>query len=396
MKIVLLPAILALILSGCARQEPAAQASAAAKTSDPVEIKTASAEQRVVEKAISVTGSLLPDEIVTVSSEVGGRVARIYADFGQSVRKGQVVAELDPREYEWQLERASAALAQALARLGMSPGEEVNPPKSTAAIRQMEAQMEDARSKYENASRLVKTGDISQERFTELEKAYIARRAALDVVRDDMRTVWANVQAIKAEIKLAEKRRNDATVRAPFDGIVSQRAVSEGQFLRENTPILTLVKNYPLRLRLEIPESEAAAVKPGTMLSFTNDAFPGRQFQAVVRELNPTLDARARTLSAEARLVPENTLLRPGMFVQVRLVTAPRTVVTAVPREALYQVAGLTKIFTIDSGRAKEHRILAGQDVGGGWIEIPGAEIKPGDRVAVSRLPMLTEGIQVR
>ena len=111
--------------------------------------------------------------------------------------------------------------------------------------------------KFENASRLVKTGDISQERFTEIEKVYQARQAALDAARDEARTLIANVQALKAEVKLAQKRLNDATVRAPFDGSVKEKLVSPGEYLKENTPILTLVKTNPLRLRVDLPESAA-------------------------------------------------------------------------------------------------------------------------------------------
>ena len=118
------------------------------------------------------------------------------------------------------LDRSRAALAQALARLGLDASQENIKPETTPSIRQALAQMEDAKSKFENASRLVKTGDISQERFTEIEKAYQSRQAALDASRDEVRTLIANVQALKAEVKLAQKRLNDATVRAPFDGSV--------------------------------------------------------------------------------------------------------------------------------------------------------------------------------
>jgi len=383
-------------MAGCSRQSLRPEATAQAKSPETMEVTTAVAEQKIIEKAISVTGSLHPDETVTVSSEVPGRVSRVLVDFGNSVRKGQAVAELDAREYEWQLDRAKASLAQALARLGLSPGEEDKPPQSTSAMRQMEAQMEDARSKYGNAAKLVKSGDISQERFTEMEKAYLARKAALDLARDEMRTVMAGIQALKAEIKLAEKRRNDTVVRAPFDGVVGQRMVSPGQYVRDNAPFMTIVKTSPLRLRLEVPETASAAVREGTVLTFTTDALPGKQFHAVVRELNPMLDSRNRSLTAEARLASQEGRLRPGMFVQVRLVTAPRTEVVAVPKEAIYQVAGLNKVFTIDGGKAKEHRLVPGQEIGGGWIELPGGEVKAGERVATSKLPMLTEGMMVR
>ena len=88
----------------------------------PVAVRTAQAEARTLNRTVSVTGSLNPDETVTVSSEVAGRVSRILADFGQPVRKGQVLVELDKQELQFQLDRAKANLSQAQARLGLNPG----------------------------------------------------------------------------------------------------------------------------------------------------------------------------------------------------------------------------------------------------------------------------------
>src|SRR5688500_10756968 len=171
--------LIGLLLAGCSREQDKAEASSA-KTVEPLAVQTMAAQARNIDKTISVTGALHPDETVSVSSEVPGRVTAVHVDFGQSVRKGQVVAELDKQELSLALERSRAALAQALARLGLNPDQEDARPESTPSIRQAIAQMEDARSKFDNASRLVKTGDISQERFTEVQKAYQARQAALE------------------------------------------------------------------------------------------------------------------------------------------------------------------------------------------------------------------------
>lgn len=360
-----------------------------------MEVRVAKAELRRAPRTISVTGSLLPDETVQVSAEVAGRLTEIRADFGQQVRKGEVLAELDKREFTLQLERARAALAQALARVGLDPSREEAVPETTPAIQQALAALEDARAKYESARRLVKTGDIAEQRFIEIEKAYQTREAALEAARYELRVQLAAIQALRAEVRLAEKRLSDATVRAPFDGAITARLASPGQYLRENTPIFTLVKTHPLRLRVEIPESAAAQVRVGSALRFTTDAAPGAEFQAVVRELNPALDARSRSLTAEARLTANDPRLKPGMFVQVRLTVAQDATMVVAPKQALYQVAGLTKIFTVREGRAVEHKITPGADFGD-WVETPGGEIQPGDLVVLSGQAALVNGMRVR
>lgn len=366
-----------------------------AKAADTIAVQVARAEQRRIERAILVTGSLLPDETVTVNSELIGRVTKINVDFGQSIRKGDILAEIDKQEYQIQYERSKAALAQALARIGLSPGQEKTPPTSTPAMRQAQARLEDAKFKFESAAKLVKTGDISQERYTELEKAYRAQQAAYDSSADELRTQWAQMESIRADMQLTLKKLDDATLRAPFDGTVSQKHVSPGQYVRENAPIVTLVKTNPLRLRVDIPENTAGQVKIGTTLTFTTDALPGQSFEAVVRETNPSLEAKSRSLTVEARLTKPDSRLKPGMFAQVRLVLDRAQDVLMVPKQALYSIAGLTKIFTIRDGKAVEFKVIPGEERDG-WVEVPGGSIKEGDTVATSQQALLVTGTPVK
>ena len=381
-----------LLLSACSRK-PGAEVEAASRPAPPPEVKTTAVETRTVERSIAVTGSLLPDEAVNLSFEVPGTLARVSADFGQAIRRGQVLAELDTRELSLQLERSRAALAQALARVGLSPEQAGATPDTTPAIRQAAAQYEDARFKFESAAKLVASGDISRERYTELEKACHAREAALQSARDELRTQLAAIQGLRADLKLMEKRLADATLRAPIDGAVTARLAGPGQFIKENTPLFTVVKASPLRLRVEIPEAAVGEVRTGTALTFTTDAAPGASFHAMVRELNPSLDAKSRSLTAEARLIEPDARLKPGMFVQVKLVTARNATVTVVPKDAIYSMAGLTKVFTVRDGIVSEHRIEPGDEVGG-WIVVPDV-FKPGERVATSNLHTLTQGLKV-
>ncbi|MBM3765187.1 MAG: efflux RND transporter periplasmic adaptor subunit [Acidobacteria bacterium] len=388
----------ALLLTACAKQEnKTASVNAAAKPApDPITVKTARAAARTIEKSIAVTGSLLPDETVTVSTEVPGRIATIRADFGQAVRKGDVLIELDRTEYDLQVERARGALNQALARLSLPAyNGRIAPPESTPAVRQATAQLEDAQSKFDSAAKLVKSGDISKDRFTEIEKAFRARQATLDAARDELRTLWMSVTSIEADLKLAEKRRGDTIVRAPFDGVIGEKLISAGQYVKDNVGIVRLVKVHPMRLRVEVPESAANTVRSGTRLSFTTDAAMGAQFEAVVRELNPSLDARNRTLSVEARLSKGDARLKPGMFVQVKLVTEAASKVVAVPRQAIYSVAGLTRVFKISNGAAQAVTFVPGLEQDG-WVEVPGGVLNDGDDIATSELAALTNGTKVR
>jgi RND family efflux transporter MFP subunit len=392
-KVVLVLCLLSLGLAACGSKPTPASVKAASTESPAVEVTVAPVEARLLERTISLTGSLYPDERIDLSAEVAGRLLHVHVDFGHPVRKGQLVAELDTREQTLQLERARASVAQALARIGLSWEQIDTYPDSTPAIRQALAQMEDARSKFESASRLVQTGDISRERYIELEKTFRARQEALEAAKDDLRTQLAAIRGWRADMALIEKRIADARVVAPFDGAVSARLASPGQYLKENTPILTIVKTNPLRLRAEVPESVVASVRVGTELTFTTDALPEQRFRAVVRELNPSLEARSRSLTAEARLREADPRLRPGMFVQAQVVT-DQVKSMVVPKTALYQVAGLSKVFSIREGQVVEHKVLSVRPLGDA-VALEAAGLRDGDQVATSNLATLINGMKV-
>ena len=392
-RAIIIPALFVVLLAGCG-QKKVDSSKMAKRAPDSIAVRVSKSEARTVERSVMATGSLLADETVTVSSEVAGRVTRILVDFGQSVKQGAVIAQLDPVELNLQLERSRAGVAQALARLGLDGKQEEALPESTPMTRQAKAQMEDARTKFENAQRLVKSGDVSQERFVEIEKGYRARQAGYEATLDDVRTQLAMIRSLRADVKLAEKRVRDATVVAPFDGAVKEKSVSVGQYIKENVPVVTLVKTWPLRLRVEIPESGIGNIRIGSDLAFTTETVPGVEFHAKVREMNPALDSRSRTLSAEARMSTADARLKPGAFVQVKLITDGKYPVVAVPHDALYTVAGLNKLFTIENGKAVERKvdtILASN----GWVEMPKGLIPAGAQVAISNLGQLTDGAPV-
>jgi RND family efflux transporter MFP subunit len=382
----------ALMLFGACGKKTEQKADAAPKA---IEISAAPALTRTVARTTYVTGSLLADESMTVTAEVAGRVARVYADFGQNVRKGQLLIELDTRELELRLERTRGALAQALARLGLPADARTITVKSTPALDQARAQLAEAKFKYENGRRLVESGDISKERFQELERAFKQQEAAVEAAEFDLRTQIANVQALMAEVKLSEKNLADAKQYAPFDGSITERMVSPGQFVKENTPMMTLVKSWPLRLRMEVPETTSAAVKEGRAVKFRTDALPGEVFEATVRELNAQLDPRSRTLTAEARVSKADSRLRPGMFVSVELVTDPAADIVVVPAGSIYTIAGLTKVFVVEGGKVAERKVPPPSYREDGYVGVPAENVKPGEMVATSGLAALFDGAEV-
>jgi RND family efflux transporter MFP subunit len=379
-------------LAGCGAKQEAKKEEK--KAPEAIAVRVEPAVARTLDKSIDVTGTLEADEQVSLSFEIPGRVSVLRVDFGQQVKKGDVIAELDRRDYEWQLERAKANVVNLSARLGMKSPEEPYP-TVTAAMRQARANYDDAKSKYESAAKLVQSGDISRERANELEKALQARQAVIDSARDEMNGLIAQLRAQKADLEIATKRLADTVIRAPFDGGISAKLISPGQYIKDNTPVATLVKTSPLRLRVEVPENYSALIRVGSVVTFTTDAAPGKEFSAVIQKLNPTFDSKSRTLLAESKVAVADARLRPGSFVQVKLVTKKSEAVVMVPRLAVYSVAGLNKVYVIRNGKAVEVRMAPGAEVDG-YAEAPAGAVAAGEAIAVSNLLNLVNGAAVR
>lgn len=388
---IIFPALI--FLSSCAKKQESPKTELS-KAPEQIQVRVQAAVSRIIDKSIDVTGTLEADETVSLSFEIPGRVSVFRVDFGQLVKKGDVIAELDRRELEWQLERAKANVGQLSARLGMKSPDEAYP-SSSANMRQAQANYEDAKSKYESAAKLVLSGDISKERAVELQRTLQARQALIDATSDEMNGLVAQLRAQKADLEIATKRLSDTVIRAPFDGGISAKLISPGQYIKDNTPVATLVKTSPLRLRVEVPESYSSLIKSGSVVSFTTDAAPGKEFQAVIQHLNPSFDAKNRTLLAESKIPASDSRLRPGTFVQVKLITRRADAVVMVPKNAIYSVAGLSKVYVIRNGKAVEVRIAPGAEVDG-WAEAPAGAIQPGEAIAVSNLLNLINGAPVK
>jgi RND family efflux transporter MFP subunit len=382
--------ISSLVTLSCTKQE--AKPTAAPKV-EPIKIQTIAVETITVNRTVTASGSLSADEQVVLTSEVPGRIVSLPVDFGSYVRKGQVLAQLDTRELQIAVDRTKANLAQALARIGLDPNQADQRPESSPAVRAAQAQFEDAKQKFERTQKLIKSGDIPEERAIEVEKLFSARQAQLDQTKDDLRTQWASIEAIKAEVRLAEKRLGDGVIRAPFDGMITERPAALGQFVKDANPLMTLVKTRPLRLRIEVPEDASGEIRVGTTLTFKTDAAPEKSFQAVVGRVDAGLDSRSRTLQVEARVTDSDARLRPGVFATVALVSQRGVQVPVAPKSAILTVAGLNKVYVVTGDRVTERRIPLGE-MHGEKMELP-AELGPGTRLANSEVTRLSNNAAV-
>jgi multidrug efflux pump subunit AcrA (membrane-fusion protein) len=395
-RVMLIGAIVAALLTAaCSRNQPPPEAKAEAKANGapiavpPVDVSTAAAITRSLQRGVEVVGSLLADEEVVVSAQAAGELAQLNVDFGGLVTRGQVIAQIDQRDAKLKVEQAEATLKQTMARLGMKDGEPFNPDRS-ADVRVVKAQLDWDKMNLDRQTRLVENGDISRAVYDQAATAYNLAQARYQAALDAVNQQLAVVEQQRAALNLAKKALTDTVVRSPINGAVKEKHAARGSYLMVNGRIVTLVKIDPLRLRADIPEYAAASVRTGQTMTLTVEALPERTFSGRVVRIGPSLSEQTRALTVEAEVGNRGNLLRPGMFAKSTLITASDAPAVMVPRRALQVVAGLNKVFVIENGRASERIVKTGAS-DGDLIEILEG-VKSGESVATSNLDKLQEG----
>jgi membrane fusion protein, multidrug efflux system len=353
-----------------------------AEAKEPRAVKTAQVSEIPMERAVTVSGTLAAQDQATVSAKVPGRVETISVDLGSVVRKGQVIAQLEPQDYKLRLQQAEAALQQARARVGLTPDgkdEQVDPEK-TATVRQARALLDDARLKLDRAKSLLEKGVIAQAQLDTAEADY---KVALSHYQDgveEIRNRQALVVQRRSELEIARQQLTDSTISAPFDGVVQEKRTSVGEYLAAGTAIVNLVRIDPLRLRAEVPEREAHNVKQGQQVRVTVEGDQN-VYSGIIARLSPSITEQSRILIVEAE-VHNNGRLRPGSFARADIVADSSSLSPAVPASAVVSFAGIDKVITIQDGKALEKPVTVGRR-SGDWLEVLSG-VKTGDTVIVN------------
>jgi RND family efflux transporter MFP subunit len=182
----------------------------------------------------------------------------------------------------------------------------------------------------------------------------------------------------------------DTSVRAPFAGLVAERAVSVGDYVTRGARVATVVRVDPLRLELTIPEQSVSLIKVGLPVKLTVDAYPGEVFDAKVRFVSPTLSADQRALTVEAIASNPDSRLKPGMFTTARISQPDGAPALLVPATAVETVAGTSRVYVVKDNRVDERIVTLGLTVGD-RVEIT-TGVANGEHVAADPKGRLADG----
>lgn len=303
-------------------------------------------------RVVEAVGTLQGWEEVTVSAEVSGVVERVLADLGDVVQAGQPLVQISVKELGAAFERAEGALARA------------------------EAQAEEAARRRARAEELNKRGLISRQDAEGLESEDRAARAA--------------VKERRGEMEIARVRLANATIRAPIAGQIRRRIVSAGEFIEDKKPVMVLVSSHPLKLSVQVPERFAGEVRAGQPVEVSVEAYPGKTFGGKVTRVAPAVAVESRSFGVEAEVPNKGGVLKAGSFAKAAIRTRTDRNVPVVPESAVLTLAGASKVFVAEGGKARARNVETGRRTDG-RIEIAKG-VKPGERVLVSGHARVSDG----
>lgn len=378
---------------------------------------TATVGRQTIVRSISATGTLQALTTVQVGTQVSGTIAQLFADFNSQVKKRQIVARLDPSQFQAQLAQANAnwlsaqaavqsAQSNVLAMQGAVQAAEANVDRTQAALA-------DAGKNFERVRQLVEykvaaAMDLQTAQAT-LDQAAAAKQQAVAQVnqarsqeqaaRSQVAQAQAQAAQAKAQVDLAQVNMNHTVIEAPIDGVVVARNVDVGQTVAASlqAPVLFLIANDLTRMQVlaNIDEADVGQLAPGSEALFTVDAYPADEFTGKVSQvrLAPTTVQNVVTYTAVIDVANEELKLKPGMTANVTVVTDRRENVVAVPNAALRfrpAAGGAKTLWKVEGEELVPARVQLGM-TDGVMTEVVSGEVRDGDRVATPAAPAAGE-----
>lgn len=312
---------MAAALAGCKQT----QAAPAERPANAVHVETVEVREQPMPRSLKLTGTLRGKQQTDLAANANGRVQKTFVERGTEVKQGDLLATLDMRN-------ASLTAAEAQANVALA-----------------RAQAETAQRECERYQKLLQTGAVSP--------------AEYDRMSDSCRNAPLSIQAAQARANAASLVVGDGSIRAPFGGVIAERYVEAGQYVRSDSKVVSLVSLDDLKLELTVPEANLASVKEGSAVSFTVSAYPDREYTGTVRFIGAAVRESTRDVVAEAVVENPDRTLRPGMFATVALFTgdAPAAVI---PRSALVAKENLSHVFVVVNQRLEERVVQLGAQKG--------------------------------
>lgn len=333
--------------------------------------------QTITETVIS-SGRVITPERIELGSELVGSVARRLVGEGDTVRAGQVLAELDASELRAAAEQAASSLAEAEARLEQL--RQVSRPVADQNLLQAEANLGLANSEFERVRKLADSGFYSPSRLDEARRAVDAARAAREAALAqakgtrpegvETRLAEARRDQARASLALARAKLDNTVIRAPSAGVVVRKYVEPGDVVTQGKKLFELAAAGETQVVLQIDEKNLGRLAVGQATEVVADAYPGKAFQAEIFFIAAAVDAQKGSVEVKLRVPEPPAFIKPDMTVSAEMRVGQKTKALTLPSNAVRDAAGAEPwVLVIADGRATRRPIKLGLR-GTGKVEV--------------------------
>jgi RND family efflux transporter MFP subunit len=361
-----------------------------------ITVRTIGVERMSFQREVELSGTLLSQDTVRVSAEASGMVKDVLVELGQEVKAGQVIVQIEPRELQLALDRAESALRQTEAQLGIDPSRagQVPADDQVASVRTAMANRDDARAQLGRSQELQSKGLAPKADLDTVQTRVKVTEAQYQQAIENVHALKASLQDRRASYELAKKKLEDAQVRAPVSGAISDRPVQRGEFMRENTVVATIVQLSPLKLKSAVQEKYANLIRPNLTVKFAVEPYPTESFNGSIRYISPAIDQLTRTFTVEVMVDNASRKLKPGFFAKGQILTKKDDNVMAVPDEAVVMLAGVASVYVVDEkGEVRQRNIQIGETEGKFHEVVSGLDGT--EKLAASNVNLLVSGMIV-
>jgi membrane fusion protein (multidrug efflux system) len=355
----------------------------------PIAVSVAPAQERSLPTTLDVTGTLIADAQTDIASEIEQRVVEILVERGQFVSAGQVVARMDDQDAKNQLREAEATEAQIRERLGLVDGQTLDALK-TPEVQQARATMDRAEADYKRFVQLLDEGAVSRAEHDLRRADFLAAKAQYETSVNQVRQLYQSLSAQKVRVAMGRKAVEDTIIRAPWSGVIAEKAANVGRYTKKGDRIATIVRVDPLRIELTIPEGAVAAVRKGQRVSFAVQSYPNREFDGTIAYVGPAVRTESRALVVEAIVPNAKGLLQPGLFATARIELPAARPSVMVPATSVKNDGGVFKLFVVKNDRAEVRIVQPGREAGASLEILRG--LNPGERVVRRQADGLSDG----
>lgn len=347
---------------------------------ESVPVQTREVRTQTFHTTLELSGTLQPARSVTAGAGVAGRLIEVSVRVGDRVQPGQPIARVDTAAYNAAFSQAQGGVQSAAA----------NRDVAAAQLRAARARLALAQVTADRMSSLYSTGDVSRQRRDETHADLASARAAVAQAQAALEASAGAVAQSQGALSSAQVPLTNATVYAPFAGIVTAKLADAGAVVSPGTPIATIETDRDLEVDLTVPEDAAASLVPGQSVPVRVDALAAGAVPGRIRAVVPSDAGTLHSATVKVRVSGSREMLA-GMFVRVALPTATHTG-PAVPAAALTNRAGQDGVFVVRAGRAIFMPVETGVS-GDGSIEVRGLAAL--SRVAITNVPRLSDGTPV-